>query len=269
MADPVTAIQEQEALKQLGNIIPGDVSGGDVFGGMLQLLMGFATGQAGQGTGTQTVSQHSQQQQQKQFIQQMLVGSQAADHRIPTLLEKAGTVIGGSEAAGDEWSGLFKGAPKFAQQMVQTMFNQSPLGQLTGGDPTALAHGAQQMLRGSNNYSDVGGMGEALGGQFSPQRQGLVNDINKEVMQHFQDPDTGLPIMDRTQGQSFDNIGKFVQLMGEQGGIKADDLVEEVDSGSGSMKLNTKALDQTKTKIKEGMELFRNLNDVFGSENSH
>jgi len=265
VADPVTAIQEQEALKQLGNIIPGDVSGGDVFGGMLQLLMGFATGQAGQGTGTQTVSQHSQQQQQKQFIQQMLVGSQAADHRIPTLLEKAGTVIGGSEAAGDEWSGLFKGAPKFAQQMVQTMFNQSPLGQLTGGDPTALAHGAQQMLRGSNNYSDVGGMGEALGGQFSPQRQGLVNDINKEVMQHFQDPDTGLPIMDRTQGQSFDNIGKFVQLMGEQGGIKADDLVEEVDSGSGSMKLNTKALDQTKTKIKEGMELFRNLNDVFGS----
>ena len=110
-----------------------------------------------------------------------------------------------------------------------------------GGDPTQMAMASVGMLSGTNEFTTPGGL--ELGGKFSSKRQALAGDIHKELMSEFVDPDTGLPILDKTQGQSFDTIGKFTQTMAEQGGISPRELIKSMDAESGAVELDKTALD--------------------------
>jgi len=263
MDNPVDKMVQRTALDQLGGKVPGDMSGGDVFSGLTQVLMGFMNGQSGSGSSTMSSSQYSNQQREQDFVKSVMNTSSGEDRRIPSMLQEAGTAVTGSRAGGDEWENAFKQLPEQIKSAILTAFNSSELGQLMGGDSSQMAMASIGMLKGTNEFTTPGGL--QLGGQFSSKRKALAGDINKELMSEFVDPDTGLPIMDKTQGQSFENIGKFAQTMASEGGLSPKELIKSIDSESGAVELDKSALDGAQTNIKKGMELFRNLSDVFGS----
>ena len=261
MSVELDSIRENQSIKDLQGLIPSQFGGGDMLSGMLPLILGFLTGTAGAGASPSTQTTLNNRRREQEFITGVTGDVNSNDQRIPKLLEKIGNIAGG-EGEGDNWREAFSGLPDVIKNIVQTAFNGSPLGGLTGGSPATFGQASISMLRGTNQFTNPGGM--SLGGQFSPQRRAIAGDVNKELLSFFQDQNTGVPIMERTQGQSFDNIAKFTQLMAEQGGIRSRDLISGM-SESGDIEINEQGMDSAKKNIKKGMELFRNLTDVFGS----
>ena len=257
----VDSIKSSQALKDLGGLVPSDIGGGDLVSGAMPLVMGMLQGTTGAGASSSTPGALNTKKREQEFITKVMSDVNSEDQRIPKMLEKVGDIAGG-EGEGDNWKKAFEELPDIIKNVLQTAFNSSPLGSLTGGSPSSFAQASVGMLKGTNQFTNPGGLD--LGGQFSPQRRALAGDVNKELMGFFQDKNTGVPIMERTQGQSFDNIAKFTQSMAEQGGIKSKDLISGIGE-SGNIEVNEKGMDSAKKNIKKGMELFRNLTDVFGS----
>lgn len=257
----VDSIKSSQALKDLGGLVPSNVGGGDLISGALPLVMGMMQGTTGAGASSSTPETLNNKKREQEFITKVMGDVNSEDQRIPKMLEKVGDIAGG-KGEGDNWKKSFEELPDIIKNVLQTAFNSSPLGSLTGGSPSSFAQASVGMLKGTNQFTNPGGLD--LGGQFSPQRRALAGDVNKEMMGFFQDQNTGVPIMERTQGQSFDNIAKFTQSMAEQGGIKSKDLISGIGE-SGNIEVNEKGMDSAKKNVKKGMELFRNLTDVFGS----
>jgi hypothetical protein len=256
----IDGVKQNDALAQFGGIVGPQMGGGDLLQGLMPVIFGLVTGTAGQGASTSTPSQIASKKREQQFIQQITSDINSQDNRIPSMLQGLGTAAGGEET-GEDWKAAFKELPAFLKNIIQTAFNGSTLGQLTGGDPTSLTGATVNMLRGSNEFTNPGGLN--FGGQFSPQRRAMAGEVNSELLGHFQDAN-GVPRFDRTQGQSFENISKFTQRMGEAGGFNPQDLIKGVDS-TGGLEMNDRAMSAAKNNITKGMELFRNLSDVFGS----
>ena len=109
--DNVTRLQQQAALKALQGQLPGSMSGGDVFSGLSQILMGFMSGTAGVGPSTMSSAQYANEQRRQQFENSVISNANTVDRRIPNMLAEAGTVATGSRAGGDEWARGFEGLP--------------------------------------------------------------------------------------------------------------------------------------------------------------
>jgi hypothetical protein len=252
----IDSVKQNDALSQLGGL----GGGGDLLQGLLPVVMGLVNGTAGKGASTSTQSQVNTQKREQQFFQQITSDVNSQDNRIPSILQGLGEAAGGEET-GEDWKTAFKELPDFLKNMLQTAFNGSTLGQLTGGDPQSMTGATVNMLRGSNEFTNPGGLN--FGGQFSPQRRAMAGEVNGQLLDHFQDSN-GVPRFDRTQGQSFENISKFTQSMSEDGGFNPQDLIKGMDS-SGGLEIDDSAMSAAKGNITKGMELFRNLSDVFGS----
>ena len=229
--------------------------------GIMEMAIGFMQGTLGQQT-TNTVGQVSQNQRHQEFMQQYMNRTMSNDKRIPNMLQTIGTAVGGQQAGAD-FRNTFEGMPPFLKNMVQTMTNQSGLGQLMGGDPTSIAAASMSMLGRENKFTTPSGLGNILGDSTSTARMAMATDINNQLMGHFQDQTTGLENLGRTKGMGFENVGRMVNAMSASGQISANDMVSGIGSG-GEVKVDSSKMDSVKKKVSEGMELLRNMADVFG-----
>lgn len=240
-----------------------DVGGGGAFGGLFELLIGQLSGQNSL-MPTQSTGQYEYTKEMADQLRKLVDVTTNQDQRFSSMLRSVGTAAGGARM-GDKMSNMWEGLPMFAKQMISTMINQTELGGLLGGDTTALAHGALSMARAGVGLDESSSFSAAMGDIVDPMRHQTSTTITKSVMDYMTDPETGLPILERTQGQSFDTIGKLLDHMQESGAVRTDQLINSVNTKDGTVDFNKGELDKLNKNLTQGAELFRNLTDVFGS----
>ena len=121
--DNAGKVAENEALKALG----GSINGGDAMSGMLQLILGYVSGTAGQGASSSTPGSLAQNKRQAEFLSQLQTATGARDERIPAILGKLGTAAGGGDQrVGEDWKNAFKDLPDFLKNIFQTVSKAYP-----------------------------------------------------------------------------------------------------------------------------------------------
>ena len=208
----------------------------------------------GQGRQPFSLSDRAQMMQQQQVMQAVARRFSGNDNRLESAVRGAGDIMGDHSM-----SSTLANNPE-VRKLAQTLFYNSPLATMTGGDPRGILYGGVEMAASTLNNTRAGAMSptEALAGE------GLAN----MVMDQFTDYN-GVLNTKKSAGLSMDELGSIMSNAGRKGLLAGEDIVDTSEAAmeefmqTGKRGINADTATKMNAFMEDSAKMFGSLKKVF------